>query len=205
MILRADAPLKPSDCSWPAGTPLAFAGWATVADLGADQIVQGNPLAHVYALVSRDPVEVVPMIGPAMLERGFCALRQDGTQVESGVPDDWALHGALLSPQVACDGDAVACARETLAALDAVASVGQPAVRIAFRADAMCIWYPFLGGVHSCPAIIVPDGAQRMTSAVVTFAGTEQQAFLNLAWLADGSISSTMALVAPPPGATPFQ
>jgi len=205
VVLPADAPLKPSDCSWPAATPLAFAGWATVADLQAEQIIQGNPLAHVYALVSRDPVELVPMIGSPMLARGFCALRQDGAQVESGVPDAWAFHGAATSPQVACGGDVVGCARGTLAVLDAVASVGHPAIRIAFRDDVMCIWYPFLGGVHSCPAINVPDGTQRMTSAVVTLAGTDQQAFLNLAWLADGSISSEMALVTPPPGATPFQ
>ena len=49
-----------------------------------------------------------------------------------------------------------------------------------------------------------PDGTQHVTSAVVTFAGTDQQAFLNLFWLADGSISPSMALATPPPGATPL-
>jgi hypothetical protein len=44
-----------------------------------------------------------------------------------------------------------------------------------------------------------------MTSAVVTFSGTEQQAFLSVLWFAGGSISAGMvALEAPPPGATPF-
>ncbi len=203
VILPADAPLKPIECGWPASTPLAFAGWATVTDLSAQKIVQGNPLAHVYALVTRDRVERHPMIGSPMLERGFCALQQDGAQVESGVPYDWASHGATPSPLVTCEGGIVDCARETLVVLDAVSDFGHPAVRITFRADATCIWFPF-GGAHPCPAIAVPDSAQRVTNAVVSFAGIAQQAFLNLFWLADGSISPDMAHVAPPPGATPF-
>jgi hypothetical protein len=107
------------------------------------------------------------------------------------------------APAVTCEGKAIGCVRETLVVLDAVASVGHPATRITFRADAMCIWVPFR--TWPCGSIAVPDGTRRVASAVVTFSGTEQQAFLNLFWLADGSISPDMALVAPPPGATPFQ
>jgi hypothetical protein len=44
-----------------------------------------------------------------------------------------------------------------------------------------------------------------MSNAVVTFDGTDQQAFLNLFSLSDGSISSDLALVTPPPGATPVE
>lgn len=113
--------------------------------------------------------------------------------------------GISAVPQVTCEVNIADCAAETRAVLQAVASVGHPVVRVAFQTEAMCIWYPFLGGVHSCPDIAVPDGALRMTSAVVTFADTDQQAFLNVAWLADGTFRTTMALVNPPPGATPFQ
>jgi hypothetical protein len=202
--LPADAPLTLSDCGWPSETPIAFAGFATVADLQASQIIQGSPLAHVYALVSRDPVELHPMIGSPMLERGFCALRQDGAQVESGVPSDWAFHGTLLSLQRTCEAGATDCARETMAVLDTVADVGHPAARITFRPDAACIWLPFMSGPHSCFAIIQPEGTERVTNAVVSFAGTDQQDFLNLFWLADGSISTTSNLATPPPGATPI-
>jgi hypothetical protein len=105
-------------------------------------------------------------------------------------------------PMVACESAATSCVRETLAVLDAVASVGHPATRITFRANAMCIWTPFHTG--PCGSIAVPDGTQKVTSAVVSFSGTEQQAFLNLFRLTDGSLRRDMALVTPPPGATPF-
>jgi hypothetical protein len=201
--LPADAPLKPSDCGWPSDTPLAFAGWATIADLDAGQIIQGNPLAHVYALVTRDPVELHPMIGSPMVERGFCALRQDGSQVESGVPDEWASRGTQQGPAVTCAKAITNCASATAAVLDAVADIGHPAARITLRSDQLCIGAPF--GGRPCGAPVWPAGAQRMTSAVVTFSGTNQQAFLNVFWLAGGSVSAeVMALEAPPNGATPF-
>jgi hypothetical protein len=203
VVLPVNAPLEPTDCGWSATTPLAFAGYATVADLDAGQIVQGNPYEHVYALVTRNPVELVPMIGSPMLESGFCALRQDGSQTESAVGADWTFNGTQQNPVVTCEGTATSCVRETLVVLDAVASVGHPATRITFRSDEMCIGAPF--GGRPCAAPAWPDGTQRMTSAVATFSGTEQQAFLNLFWLADGSVSAEMmALEAPPPGATPF-
>jgi hypothetical protein len=204
VVLPVNVPLEPTDCGWPAATPLAFAGYATVADLDAGQIIQGSPYEHVYVLVTRDPVELVPMIGSPMLERGFCALRQDGSQTESAVGADWTFNGTQQDPVVTCEGTATSCVRETLVVLDAVASVGHPATRITFRSDEMCIGAPF--GGRPCAAPAWPDGTKRMTSAVATFSGTEQQAFLNLFWLADGSISADMmALEAPPPGATPFQ
>ena len=203
VILPANAPLTPSDCGWPASTPLAFAGWATVADLGAEQVIQGNPGEHVYALVTRDPLELYPMIGSPMLERGFCALRQDESQTESAVVTDWAFHGTQQSPVVTCERAATSCVRETLAVLDALASVTDPATRITFRVDAMCILAPF--HTMPCESIAVPDGTQKITSAIVSFSGTERQAFLNLFQLADGLIRPDMALDTPPPDATPFQ
>jgi hypothetical protein len=203
VILPGNAPLKPTDCGWPATTPLAFAGYATVADLDAGQIIQDSPNEHVYALVTRDPVELVPMIGSPMLQRGFCAIRQDGSQTESGVGADWTFKGTRQNPVVTCEGTATTCVRETLVVLDAVASAGHPATRITFRSDQMCIGAPF--GGRPCGSAAWPDGTQRMTSVVATFSGTDQQAFLNLFWLAGGSFSADMtALEAPPPGATPF-
>jgi hypothetical protein len=93
VVLPLNAPLEPADCGWPASTPLAFAGYATVADLDAGQIIQDRPNEHVYALVSRDPVELVPMIGSPMLARGFCALRQDGSQTESATGSGGDVRG----------------------------------------------------------------------------------------------------------------
>jgi hypothetical protein len=201
--LPVDSPLKPTDCGWPSGAPLAFAGWATIADLGAEQIIQGDPLAHVFALVTRDPIELRPMIGSPMLERGFCALRQDGSQVESGVPGDWAFRGTPQAPAVTCGTPITSCVSATLAVLDAVADIGRAAMRITLRSDQLCIGAPFHD--RPCGAPVWPVGTQRMTSAVVTFSGTHQQAFLNVFWLADGSMTAdVMALEAPPPGATPF-
>ena len=204
VVLPVNAPLEPTDCGWPATTPLAFAAYATVGDLDAGQIIQGSPNEHVYALVTRDPVELHPMIGSPVLGRGFCALRRDGSQTESAVGADWTFNGTQQNPVVTCEGTATTCVRETLVVLDAVASVGHPATRITFRADQMCIGAPF--GGRPCAAPAWPDGTQRMTSAVVTFSGTEQQAFLNVFWRADGSMigADMMALEAPPPGATPF-
>jgi hypothetical protein len=108
------------------------------------------------------------------------------------------------NPVVTCEGPATACARATRIVLDALGSVGHPATRITFRSDQLCIGAPY--GGRPCGAPAWPVGTQRMTSAVVTFSGTDQQAFLNVFWLADGSIISAevMALEAPPPGATPF-
>ena len=203
VVLPVNAPLEPTDCGWSATTPLAFAGYATVADLDAAQIIHASPNEHVYALVTRNPVELVPMIGSPMLERGFCALRQDGSQTESAVGADWTFSGIQQNPVVTCEGTGTSCVRETLVVLDAVASVGHPATRITFRSDEMCIGAPF--GGRPCAAPAWPDGTQRMTSAVATFSGTEQQAFFSLFWLADGSVSADMTAVeAPPPGATPF-
>ena len=202
VVLPANAPLEPADCGWPPTTPLAMAAYATVGDLDAGQIIQGSPNEHVYALVTRDPVELHTMIGSPMLERGFCALRQDGSQTESAVGADWTFKGIRQNPAVTCEVGTT-CVRETLVVLDAVASVGRPATRITFRADQMCIGAPFGGRPCAVPAW--PDGAKRMTSVVVTFSGIDQQAFLDLFWLADGSFSANyMVLEAPPPGATAF-
>jgi hypothetical protein len=107
-------------------------------------------------------------------------------------------------PEVTCEGDLQDCTRETQAVLDAVSEVSRPAIRIVFRANATCIWFPF-GGDNPCPSIAFPKGTLRTSNAVVTFEGTDQQAFLNLFWLSDGSISSDLALATPPPGATPVE
>jgi hypothetical protein len=205
VILPVNATLEPTDCGWPATTALAFAGYATIGDLGAAAIIQGSPNEHVYALVTLDPVELGPIDAP-MLERGSCVFRQDGLQTETAIGAvgwDWTFNGVQQNPVVTCEGTATSCVRETLAVLDAVASVGRPATRITFRADEMCIGAPF--GGRPCAAPAWPRGTLRMTSAVVTFSGTEQQAFLSVLWFAGGSISAGMvALEAPPPGSTPY-
>lgn len=202
VILPTDAPLKPVDCGWSASTPLAFAGWATVTDFEASGFIGGSPLAHVYALVARDPVgEPIPPGGSPISERGFCAIRQDGGQIDSWVPSNWTFHGIRQRPLVTCKAVlAISCVRATLAVLDAVAAVGHAATRINFHGGPVCI-----PPGEYCSIVIGPAGTQNITTAVASFAGTDQQAFLHLFWLADGSItSSRLVLVTPLPGASPF-
>ena len=202
VILPADAPLKPADCGWSTTTPLAFAGWATVTDLAASGFIGGNPLAHVYALVARDPIVVVRPNGSLLMgERGVCVILQDSSQTTSQVPTAWTFHGVQQQPLVTCPAAlAISCVRATLAVLDAVAKVGHPATRIAFHAGQTCMppW-------RYCSIIIGPDGTQNITATIVSFVGTDQLAYLYLFWLADGSIRSRIQVIAtPPPGASPF-
>ncbi|HEX7949750.1 MAG TPA: hypothetical protein VF494_05330 [Candidatus Limnocylindrales bacterium] len=166
----------------------------------------GDPLGHVIVTFRTAPSVVVSVkVDPsgAVVVTGI-ELKE---ALDHGGPTSSPIstEGVSPSPEITCEPDAIDCTAETQAVLAAVAGVAHPVTQIAFRADAMCIWEPFLSGTHSCQAIIEPDGTQHVTSAVVTFSGTDQQAFLNLFWLADGSISPSMALVTRPPGATPFQ
>ena len=77
-------------CTWLPGTPLAFAGWATWAELGmADPSGVTGPDTLVYVAVSRIRVRLDKNIGPPAFARGFCWT--DGKTVGiTGVADDWA-------------------------------------------------------------------------------------------------------------------
>jgi hypothetical protein len=71
---------------------MAFAGWATRAELGISDST-GHPGAGdlVYAVVSRDRISQYPNLGPPITARGICWT--DGSVVGmSGVPDDWVLR-----------------------------------------------------------------------------------------------------------------
>lgn len=87
-VLPPNAPLSLAECGWSAGTPLAFAGWATLAELGRSAGLHGGD-ERVFAIVSRDRIELHPMIGPSRMARGYCARGLDGQLEQSGVPDDW--------------------------------------------------------------------------------------------------------------------
>jgi len=77
-------------CGWPAGTPLAFQGWATWAELGIpDPSGVSGPDALVFAVVSRDPVQHQANLGPPRIGRGIC-WTDVATVGRAGVPDDWA-------------------------------------------------------------------------------------------------------------------
>lgn len=112
-----------------------------------------------------------------------------------------AIEPSSAKPEVTCEGDVGDCERETLAVLDAVSRVNRRVIRIVFRANATCIWFPFGGG--PCGSVAVPTQTRHVSNAVVTFEGTDQQAFLNVFSLTNGSTSTDLALVTPPPGATP--
>jgi hypothetical protein len=79
-------------CNWPAGTVMAFAGWATMAELGlTDGTGHPGPDDLVYAVVSRDRISQYKNLGPPVVARGICWT--DGNVVGmSGVPDDWVLN-----------------------------------------------------------------------------------------------------------------
>lgn len=89
--LPADAPLHPADCGWAGSTPLAFAEWATLAELGLparNGTLRSQEL--VFAVVTRDSIEQ-PMLGaPGVVKgRGICARHPDGSILQSAVADDW--------------------------------------------------------------------------------------------------------------------
>jgi hypothetical protein len=77
-------------CGWPTGTPLAFAGWATMTELGlVDGTGHPGPMDSVYAFVTRDRITQVKH-GGTVEARGICWT--DGQVVGmSGVADDWVL------------------------------------------------------------------------------------------------------------------
>jgi hypothetical protein len=170
-----------------------------------------TPITTFRGQVPDQPVfgpDLETIVGYSVAGQGFVPLGSwHSTPLADVSPTPTPTMSALsaATQQVTCEPNAIDCVAETRAVLAAVANFGHQITGISFRDDAMCIWYPFLEGLHSCPAIVEPDGTQRMTSAVVTFAAMDPQAFINLAWLPDGSIESTIAFVAPPPGATPFQ
>jgi len=91
VVLPADAPLQRSDCGWADLTALAFAGWATLAELGLpDRHGVFGSQERVFAIVTRDRIEQ-PLLGaPGVVDgRGICARQADGSIAQSSVADDW--------------------------------------------------------------------------------------------------------------------
>jgi hypothetical protein len=90
VALPSGAPLSLAECSWPAGTPLAFAGTIELRQVGLPDAF-GNPHStkRVFAIVSSDPIAQHPMIGPPTQARGVCARGADGSLSVSTVPDNW--------------------------------------------------------------------------------------------------------------------
>jgi len=95
VTLPPDTPLSLSSfCAWAAHTPLAFAGWATLAQLGqADASGQVGSSQLVFAVVSRDRISRVGFGGGGpQVARGMCFVEDDQWS-ETGVADDWQLGG----------------------------------------------------------------------------------------------------------------
>ena len=88
--MPADAPIRPADCGWPAGTELAFAHWVDdPGQLGLPatcNLVSGE---RVIVLVSLRKISLQPMVGPAVQARGGCVRFPDGRLGVGAVPDDW--------------------------------------------------------------------------------------------------------------------
>ena len=88
--LPLGAPFSLIECGWPEGTSLAFAGWLTNAQLGSVDVTGlQDGSERVFAIVSRDRIELRPMVGPSIWARGYCALSTDGHLTETSVDDDW--------------------------------------------------------------------------------------------------------------------
>jgi hypothetical protein len=80
-----------NQCGWPTGTALAFSGWASLADLGiADQFGTTNSTQLVHAIVTRDRITMMAMVGAATMTRGICWTDGEFVGV-TGVADDWVL------------------------------------------------------------------------------------------------------------------
>lgn len=87
-------PEAPSTCQFPDGAPLAFAGEATLNELGlGDGSNFDDRIGQIY--VSRDPLPFTgsipyvpgdPVVVPD--HRQVCALYDDASSISS-VPDDW--------------------------------------------------------------------------------------------------------------------
>jgi len=77
---------------WPASPPLAFAGWATFAEIGRPELAPPDGLERVFALVTRDAIDQPLLGGPGVVHgRGLCVLQADGSIGVSSVSDDWTL------------------------------------------------------------------------------------------------------------------
>lgn len=100
-----------ASCSWfRADTPLAFADWIELGRLGMPDSRGVHASERVFAIVSKDRVELRPMIGPPISVRGICFSRTDGSLGETGVPDNWqpAIQNEIALPaadtRVSCAG-----------------------------------------------------------------------------------------------------
>ena len=93
--LPAGAPLTPAGCGWDPATELAFAGWASLAEVGLEGRFQFADDAHhrdVFAIVSRDAIDQHRLgRGGTEHARGICLLSDDGTRSLSVVADDWTF------------------------------------------------------------------------------------------------------------------
>jgi hypothetical protein len=94
VVLPSNAPLTPADCDWPDSSALAFAGWATLAQLNASQL--GDPSDRVFAIVTRDPVDTNQHDGFVAHSRALCARLRDGSIGQIIIADDWTLRGQAL-------------------------------------------------------------------------------------------------------------
>lgn len=88
--LPSGAPLRLTECGWPADTLLAFAGWAELHQLGlADSSGHMNSTEGVFAIVSSERTEQHTMQGDPVIGRGICARHANGDLEMGTVPDDW--------------------------------------------------------------------------------------------------------------------
>jgi len=86
----ADAPIRPADCGWPAGTELAYAAY--VDEPGQAGLPDGYGLVtgqRVFVLVTLHKVSQQPTAGQAIDARGGCVRFPNGRTVVSTVPEDW--------------------------------------------------------------------------------------------------------------------
>lgn len=90
-----------ASCPWfRADLPLAFADWIELGRLGMPDSRGVHASDLVFAIASRDRVELQKMIGPASIDsRGICVW-SDGGLGETGVPDDWqpAIENEINPP-----------------------------------------------------------------------------------------------------------
>ena len=111
----------------------------------------------------------------------------------------------IPGPAVACgDLAAATCLASVSAALTVVANADHPVSRVELGRGAWCPTPGLLFIITSCPPLGMPppEGGQWIGHALITFAGSAQQAYINLTQQGQTLRGDLIALATPPP-ATP--
>lgn len=214
--------LLPSSQNWrigPLGDKLvldSYLGWGA-----AGRRVIGVPLVHATGVGWLDrqasigdtpPISAGTMgVGMTLLARGCWAFVYLDAATTSTIVEDVSLNAVtpspapVASPAVTCGDLAAAdCAGASIAALTASTTfVGRtnPVIRVDLGRGVWCPTPGLLFADTTCPdaALPPPGGGQWIGHALVTFAGSPDQAYINIARNGAAVRGVVITLATPPP------